>query len=156
MKTFKNYCSISINWAKQNGNEARLEPPWDDLYIMCDGEFTYKGMAIEMVPDDPEDEDWMGDSHFIVEIPGDKDWRDCVSRLAAFNIFSIVQGEEEDEELYYTMWKCGDRYWDRKVEECLQMKVKSAAKRKKQAAAALKKQKQEGVGASLMHRWLKK
>lgn len=33
----------------------------------------------------------------MIEVEGDKDWWDGVKRLAAFNIFGIVEGEEEDE-----------------------------------------------------------
>lgn len=92
----------------------------------------------------------------MIEVEGDKDWWDGVKRLAAFNIFGIVEGEEEDEQLYELMHELGDVYWDRKIEECLAKKAKLAAKRKKKAAKALGKQQQDQVGATLMQRWLKK
>lgn len=155
MKGFKNHCSVGIEWAKQNGSDAQLEPSWEES--MSNGEFTYKGMVIDSASDDPEDVYCQDDCHYMLKIRGDKDWWNCVSRLAAFNIFSIILGEQEEDE---AMWELEDEYWDRKIEECLQMKNKSAAKRKKKAAAALKKQKQkqkqEGVGAAMMPRWLKK
>lgn len=155
MKDFKNHCKISIDWAKQNGEGAHLKPPWADW--IEDAEHLCKGLSIDLMPDDPEDENWEGGLHVVIEIEGDENWWDGVRLIAAYNIFDIIPAPDEDEKwVDCHTWDLPMDYWHGKIGECLAKKAKLAANRDKRAAKALKKQKEDQVGAAFMRQWLTK
>lgn len=148
MRGFENSCAVSIEWPKQGGGQimdADLQPPWEYWYDVR--EYEYKGMTIMEMPDDPDDEDWAGDRHLVVEIKCNEEWWDGVKRLAAFNIFNVMEQEEEDSQYSLEMPHLDDIYWDGKIETLLAKKERLARIRGLKAAAAAKRKRDEATTA---------
>jgi hypothetical protein len=145
MKDTKNECQVTIEEPKENGSTASLGPTWDDWY----GEYEYKGLTIEYVPDDPDVEYNHYEEieeHLYIHIDGNSDWWKGVERICAFYLVRIIPSIEEEEDEYgEPIWmyeEPSDMYWDKKLEELLVVKNKE-----KEAASQVSTQNNAGGAA---------
>ncbi|QDS75978.1 hypothetical protein FKW77_004174 [Venturia effusa] len=120
MKDFKNHCDVSIESAWENGKMTFLDPPWAEWPEFGDGVYVYKGLSINLVYTDLDDEEDSYDMHTEIWVKGDGEWWDGIKRLAAFYICSTVLGELSEVGCHIS--ELSDTYWDEKIAECLDIK----------------------------------
>jgi hypothetical protein len=130
MRQFRNNCSITLDQPNEDSMPAQLHPPWEDW----EGDYVYKGLTMEHIPDDNamEDFDYWEDEdgeneHLYIHVHSNDDWRKGVERMCAFYLARIMHEDWEEEPIWG--WEDpGDAFWDEMFKEWSTQKQKTREK----------------------------